>query len=40
MAEGKRMTMVTRQHVAEWLDELKVAWEGKDPDRVRTGKQS
>ena len=21
-------------HVAEWLDELKVAWEGKDPDRV------
>jgi SnoaL-like domain len=34
MAEGKRMTMVTRQHVAEWLDELKVAWEGKNPDRV------
>jgi hypothetical protein len=28
------MTMVTRQHVAEWLGELKVAWEGRDPDRV------
>ncbi len=26
--------MVTHQHVTEWLDELKSAWEGKDPDRA------
>jgi len=26
--------MITRQQVTEWLDELKTAWEGRDPERA------